>query len=83
MDSFFATSTYSKRLTMKIVSVLKLRKGAWSSDEDTLLRQCIQKYGEGKWNLVPHRAGVFLRSPTGILNLSYSHRMIYRNADRQ
>lgn len=34
-----------------------LRKGAWSQDEDELLRDCVQRYGEGKWHLVPQRAG--------------------------
>nr|QEE04280.1 MYB113 [Daucus carota]QEE04281.1 MYB113 [Daucus carota] len=36
----------------------KLRKGAWDFEEDTLLRKCIDKYGEGKWHLVPQRAGL-------------------------
>ncbi|KAK1383122.1 Transcription factor MYB6 [Heracleum sosnowskyi] len=36
----------------------KLRKGAWGSDEDTLLKKCIHKYGEGNWRLVPQRAGL-------------------------
>ncbi|WOG99453.1 hypothetical protein DCAR_0518805 [Daucus carota subsp. sativus] len=36
----------------------KLRKGAWDSEEDALLRKCIHKYGEGKWHLVPQRAGL-------------------------
>ncbi|XP_010419013.1 PREDICTED: transcription factor MYB90-like [Camelina sativa] len=35
-----------------------LRKGAWTPEEDSLLRQCINKYGEGKWHQVPFRAGV-------------------------
>nr|QPF47167.1 R2R3 MYB transcription factor [Clarkia gracilis subsp. sonomensis] len=35
-----------------------LRKGAWSAEEDALLKQCIQIYGEGKWHLVPARAGL-------------------------
>nr|QHX41025.1 R2R3-MYB protein [Apium graveolens] len=35
-----------------------LRKGAWGSEEDTLLKKCIHRYGEGKWNLVPQRAGL-------------------------
>lgn len=43
---------------MKSGNPLKLRKGAWGSDEDALLRKCIEKYGEGKWHLVPHRAGL-------------------------
>ncbi|KAI3451839.1 hypothetical protein Pfo_008504 [Paulownia fortunei] len=35
-----------------------VRKGAWTKDEDVLLRKCIEKYGEGKWHLVPLRAGL-------------------------
>ncbi|KAL6349630.1 hypothetical protein AAG906_035791 [Vitis piasezkii] len=35
-----------------------VRKGAWSHEEDVLLRNCIEKYGEGKWHLVPLRAGL-------------------------
>ncbi|XP_050907712.1 transcription factor MYB1 [Lathyrus oleraceus] len=35
-----------------------LRKGAWTYEEDTLLIACINKYGEGKWHLVPKRAGL-------------------------
>lgn len=34
-----------------------VRKGMWSKEEDDLLRTCIQRYGEGKWHLVPQRAG--------------------------
>ncbi|CAH8329253.1 unnamed protein product [Eruca vesicaria subsp. sativa] len=33
-----------------------LKKGAWTAEEDALLRQCIDKYGEGKWNKIPLRA---------------------------
>lgn len=36
---------------------LCVRKGAWSKEEDDLLRACVQQYGEGKWHLVPTRAG--------------------------
>jgi len=36
-----------------------LRKGAWTYEEDKLLKACIQKYGEGKWHLVSQRAGVY------------------------
>ncbi|CAA7032654.1 unnamed protein product [Microthlaspi erraticum] len=35
-----------------------LRKGAWTAEEDGLLRKCIDKYGEGKWHQVPLRAGL-------------------------
>ncbi|KAI4352546.1 hypothetical protein L6164_006785 [Bauhinia variegata] len=37
---------------------LGVRKGAWSKEEDDLLRACIQRYGEGSWNLIPQRAGL-------------------------
>ncbi|KAL2335492.1 hypothetical protein Fmac_016705 [Flemingia macrophylla] len=32
--------------------------GAWSRVEDDLLRECVRQYGEGKWHLVPTRAGL-------------------------
>ncbi|CAL0299035.1 unnamed protein product [Lupinus luteus] len=35
-----------------------VKKGAWSKEEDDLLRACVQQYGEGKWHLVPQRAGL-------------------------
>nr|AOW41206.1 R2R3 Myb transcription factor [Clarkia gracilis subsp. albicaulis] len=35
-----------------------LRKGGWTANEDALLKQCIQTYGEGNWHLVPDRAGL-------------------------
>ncbi|KAJ4961925.1 hypothetical protein NE237_021835 [Protea cynaroides] len=35
-----------------------VRKGAWTEEEDFLLRRCIEKYGEGKWSHVPLRAGL-------------------------
>ncbi|XP_027162525.1 transcription factor MYB113-like [Coffea eugenioides] len=35
-----------------------LRKGAWTEEEDILLRKCMEKYGEGKWHQVPLRAGL-------------------------
>nr|QLJ11282.1 anthocyanin-related MYB [Saussurea medusa]QLJ11283.1 anthocyanin-related MYB [Saussurea medusa] len=46
--------------TMKYASSigLALRKGAWTAEEDTLLKNCVEKYGEGKWHLVPLKAGL-------------------------
>ncbi|KAK4279397.1 hypothetical protein QN277_011184 [Acacia crassicarpa] len=35
-----------------------VRKGTWSKEEDDLLRACVQRYGEGKWHLVPQRAAL-------------------------
>nr|AGI61041.1 putative R2R3 MYB transcriptional regulator [Diplacus aurantiacus] len=38
--------------------LLGVRKGAWTKDEDNQLRKCVDKFGEGKWHLVPLRAGL-------------------------
>nr|QTO65858.1 R2R3MYB [Streptosolen jamesonii] len=35
-----------------------LRKGTWTEEEDFLLKKCIEKYGEGRWHLVPVRSGL-------------------------
>nr|XP_007139538.1 hypothetical protein PHAVU_008G038400g [Phaseolus vulgaris]ESW11532.1 hypothetical protein PHAVU_008G038400g [Phaseolus vulgaris] len=35
-----------------------VRKGAWSKFEDELLKACVHLHGEGKWYLVPQRAGL-------------------------
>nr|QCH41132.1 MYB transcription factor 20 [Dimocarpus longan] len=35
-----------------------VRKGAWTEEEDNLLRKCIEKYGKLKWHQVPVRAGL-------------------------
>lgn len=40
----------------------RVRKGAWSKFEDDLLKACVQHYGEGKWHLVPQRAGLLFFS---------------------
>ncbi|XP_059638610.1 transcription factor MYB1-like [Cornus florida] len=37
---------------------LGVRKGAWTEEEDILLRKCIEEYGGGNWHLVPQRAGL-------------------------
>nr|QJQ28877.1 MYB transcription factor 2 [Helianthus tuberosus] len=37
---------------------LVLRKGAWTAEEDMLLKNCVENFGEGKWHLVPLRAGL-------------------------
>nr|AKA59791.1 MYB8 [Scutellaria taiwanensis] len=36
----------------------EVKRGAWTKEEDTLLRICIDKFGEGKWHKVPIRAGL-------------------------
>ena len=48
-----------------------VRKGAWTEEEDILLKQCIQKYGEGKWHLVPVRAGIILESRVSQIDFSF------------
>ncbi|XP_038721359.1 transcription factor MYB1-like [Tripterygium wilfordii] len=35
-----------------------VRKGAWTVEEDNILRRCIERYGEGRWHQVPLRAGL-------------------------
>ncbi|CAA6664882.1 unnamed protein product [Spirodela intermedia] len=39
-------------------NVAKVRKGAWSPEEDALLQRCVLQYGEGQWHLAPERAGL-------------------------
>nr|WKU60899.1 MYB113 [Loropetalum chinense var. rubrum] len=39
-------------------SLLGVRKGSWTAEEDELLRKCIVKYGEGNWYRIPLRAGL-------------------------
>lgn len=36
---------------------LGVRKGAWTKEEDDLLKQFIEKHGEVKWHQVPPKAG--------------------------
>ncbi|CAL1389647.1 unnamed protein product [Linum trigynum] len=43
---------------MESVAAGGLRKGAWTEQEDRLLRRCIEVYGEGRWHQVPVRAGL-------------------------
>ncbi|XP_073042446.1 transcription factor MYB114-like [Primulina eburnea] len=43
---------------MERANSLGVRKGAWSKEEDVLLKNCVEKYGEGKWHLVPLRTGL-------------------------
>ncbi|KAL7190789.1 hypothetical protein ACSBR2_022967 [Camellia fascicularis] len=37
---------------------LGVRKGAWTEEEDNLLKKCIETNGEGKWHQVPFKAGL-------------------------
>ncbi|KAF9664047.1 hypothetical protein SADUNF_Sadunf17G0115400 [Salix dunnii] len=41
-----------------MVGSLGVRKGAWTEEEDILLRKCIEKYGEGRWHQIPSIAGL-------------------------
>ncbi|KAK4765379.1 hypothetical protein SAY86_026469 [Trapa natans] len=40
------------------MEALGVRKGAWTEEEDIILRKCIEKHGEGNWYQVPGRAGL-------------------------
>ncbi|KAM2016952.1 hypothetical protein TB2_047073 [Malus domestica] len=40
------------------VNLSVMRKGAWTREEDDLLRRCIETLGEGKWHQVPYKAGL-------------------------
>ena len=48
-----------------------VRKGAWTEEEDIRLKQCIEKYGEGKWHLVPVSAGIILESRVSEIDFSF------------
>nr|WRO64718.1 MYB transcription factor protein [Rosa persica] len=37
---------------------LGVRKGAWTREEDDLLRHCMKTHGEEKWHQVPSKAGL-------------------------
>ncbi|KAJ6867811.1 transcription factor MYB1-like [Populus alba x Populus x berolinensis] len=41
-----------------MVSSSGTRKGAWTREEDILLRDCVEKYGERRWHQVSPRAGL-------------------------
>ncbi|KAL9343956.1 hypothetical protein Peur_064387 [Populus x canadensis] len=41
-----------------MVSSFGVRKGAWTEEEDILLRKCVEKYGEGRWCQIPLKAGL-------------------------
>ncbi|XP_073147721.1 transcription factor MYB1-like [Henckelia pumila] len=43
---------------MERIKALGVRKGAWSKEEDVLLKNCVHQFGEGKWHLVPLRTGL-------------------------
>ncbi|KAG5227271.1 transcription factor MYB [Salix suchowensis] len=41
-----------------MVGSLGVRKGAWTEEEDIILRKCVEKYGEGRWHQIPSKAGL-------------------------
>ncbi|KAJ6421321.1 hypothetical protein OIU84_028655 [Salix udensis] len=41
-----------------MASSFGVRKGGWTEEEDTLLRNCVEKYGEGRWCQIPLKAGL-------------------------
>lgn len=38
---------------------IELRRGPWTLEEDTLLIHYISHHGEGHWNLLAKRAGIY------------------------
>ena len=38
----------------------ELKRGPWTAQEDSLLIKDIAKHGEGRWNLLAKRSGIFL-----------------------
>ncbi|MQM20505.1 hypothetical protein Taro_053528 [Colocasia esculenta] len=54
-----------------------VRKGAWTPEEDLLLKKCVEKHGEGRWHLVPTRAGV--RSCSSFCVLLYVTCVVWAN----
>lgn len=40
--------------------IVGIRKGPWTVDEDTILVNYITIHGEGHWNSVARRAGMYL-----------------------
>ncbi|KAF7134381.1 hypothetical protein RHSIM_Rhsim08G0087800 [Rhododendron simsii] len=44
---------------MDVQVPLGVRKGAWTEEEDFLLKKCVEKHGEGNWHQVPRKAGQF------------------------
>ena len=65
----FYTSSWEETFNMK--GSFGVRKGAWTEEEDILLKQCIQKHGEGKWHLVPVSAGIILESRVSEIDFSF------------
>nr|WRO64705.1 MYB transcription factor protein [Rosa persica] len=45
---------------------MELRKGAWTKEEDHLLRKCIEKHGEGRWHKIPLQAELSFRYVTAM-----------------
>ncbi|XP_010542466.1 PREDICTED: transcription repressor MYB5 [Tarenaya hassleriana] len=39
-------------------NTMKMKRGAWTEEEDEKLVRCIEKEGEGKWRTMPKRAGL-------------------------
>lgn len=37
-----------------------VKKGSWNEEEDRLLKQYVEKYGEGNWKHIPTKSGNFL-----------------------
>nr|AXU25489.1 MYB [Plinia cauliflora] len=61
-----------------------VRKGAWTEEEDVLLKKCVERYGVGNWHQVPRRAGLNrCRKSCRLRWLNYLQPNIERGAFRE
>lgn len=44
-----------------------LNKGAWTANEDQILKNYVTIHGEGKWRDLPHKAGIVMLKFTQII----------------
>lgn len=52
------TSTRSRSVPTPCCSKVGIKKGPWTPEEDELLANYIRKEGEGRWRMLPKRAGL-------------------------
>ncbi|XP_061944107.1 transcription repressor MYB5-like [Populus nigra] len=53
-----STSTRSRSVPTPCCSKVGIKKGPWTPEEDELLANYIRKEGEGRWRMLPKRAGL-------------------------
>ncbi|GAB4834252.1 hypothetical protein Ancab_032518 [Ancistrocladus abbreviatus] len=70
-------------VTEPAVETIGVRKGYWTGEEDDLLKQCIEKYGEGNWRLVPRRAAGRLPGRTANDVKNYWNTYLHKKSSTQ